>query len=304
MPSSIRKNYAGLIIPFGLATLLVAVYWFYWHKTASEVETRVRAALTQDMASRVDVSGFPYRLTLTLDGVKLASAAGFGFKASSVVATATPFNPLLWVLEGAQEPEMALSNGPFRALKANNLKASLRLKPDGFERFSLAFDGIEAGGDQGWSLGGGAFHLVSDPQNPDILALRADLNAIKIGKPLDGPGAILGQTIDRVMLAGPINQGRALLKSPREWSNNGGKLTLMAGELMWGPIAFSQASGEISLDRAQTWQGQVKGQGALKPNGVAVPALAGPVDLVISDNKMSLNGLPGINIANAFGAAE
>jgi hypothetical protein len=199
---------------------------------------------------------------------------------------------------------MSLQNGPSRPLKATNLKASLRLQPTGLERFSLTFDGVQAQGEQGWSVGGGQLHVVTDPQDTSRLALRGDLADVKIGKPLEGPSAILGQTVNRVMIAGPISQGPVLLSKPENWNAAGGKLTIMAGELLWGPIAFTEASGEMTLTGAQKWQGDVRGTGALKPDGVAVAALSGPVNLAISDNKLSLNGLPGINISNAFGNGE
>lgn len=298
------KRYFGLIIPFVLAACLVVGYWFYWSKAASEVETRVRTAIPVSVVSDVRITGFPYRLTLELGDLKLKSGNGLGFSSSRVVATASPFNPLLWVLEGAQDPALSLPGGPSRTLQATNLKASLRLNSAGFERLSLTFDGLEAQGEQGWGMGGGQVHFVSDPKNADIIAMQTDIRAIRIGKPLAGPSAILGQTINRIMIAGPISQGRALSNSLADWSKKGGKLSIMAGELMWGPIAFTGASGDITLSPAQKWQGNVRGTGALKPEGIAVSALSGPVDLVIADNRMSLNGLPGINIGNAFGAAE
>jgi hypothetical protein len=299
-----KNRFAGLLIPFFLAACLILGYWFYWNKVATEVEHRARAAIPQSVAALIKVTGFPYRLTLNLEDFNLANAQGLGFRASSVVATATPFNPLLWVLESAHEPAMSLPGGPMRPLRATNLKASLRLSPNGFERLSLTFDGIEAQGDQSWSLGTGAMHFVTDPKNAETIAMRLDLAAIKIGKPLEGPSAILGQTINRVMLAGPINQGSAFARSPQAWSQVGGKLDIMAGELLWGPVAFTDAKGDMTLSPSQKWQGAVTGNGALKPEGIAVAALSGPVNITIIDNKMSLNGLPGINIVDAFGDGE
>jgi Uncharacterized protein conserved in bacteria (DUF2125) len=299
-----KNRFAGLLIPFFLAACLILSYWFYWNKVAAQVENRARAAIPQSVAAQIKVTGFPYRLTLNLEDFNLADEHGLGFKASRVVATATPFNPLLWVLESAHEPAMSLPGGPMRPLRATNLKASLRLNPNGLERLSLTFDGVEAEGAQSWSLGTGAMHFVTDPKNAETIAMRVDLAAIKLGKPLEGPSAILGQTISRVMLAGPINQGRAFARSPLAWSQAEGKVDIMAGELLWGPVAFTDAKGELSLSPSQKWQGSVTGNGALKPEGIAVAALSGPINLTIIDNKMSLNGLPGINIADAFGDGE
>jgi hypothetical protein len=239
-----------------------------------------------------------------VENVRAKADSGLGFSAQKIVATATPFNPLLWVLESAQSPALSLPGGPASPVQTNNLQASLRLNQVGPERISVTFDGLEAQGGAGWKLGPGAIHLVSDPKDSNILAFRADLTNVEITKPLEGPSAILGQKIRRMMMAGPISEGQALLRSSREWTAKNGKLTIMAGELLWGPISFTDAKGEIGLTGGEKWQGRLEGKGALKPDGIAVAALSGPVNLSILDNKLSLNGLPGINISNAFGTDE
>jgi hypothetical protein len=304
MPNTPKRSYSGLIIPFGIAVLLIGGYYVYWRGVAQNVEASARAALPEGIAKSVKVTGFPYRLTLEITDLVLAAANGTRFTASSLGVTATPFNPRLWVLDDAQNPTLSLSGGPVRPLLADNLQASLRFKAAGFERLSVTFDALNASGQQGWSLGSGAVHLVTDPKDNDVLAMRADLSAIKIGKPLDGPSAILGQTINKVMIAGPISKAQALTRSTRQWSDAGGVLTIMAGELIWGPISLTDAKGSLTLSSNQKWRGTVTGAGALKPEGISVPALSGPVSLAIDDDKLSMNGLPGINVSNAFGGVE
>jgi hypothetical protein len=294
------KRFMGLIIPFFLAACLIAGYWFYWNKVANEIEARVRAAVPVASAAEVDVTGFPYRLTLDIKGVTLKSPNGLGFAASSVVATATPFNPLLWILEAAHDPAVILPSGKTLPLKAQALKASLRLKPQGIERFSLTFDGLVAQGDGGFSLGKGLAHLMTSFADDQTLGFVVELDAITLARPLSGPGAILGQTINHVRIAGPISQGQTLMTSPRTWRDAGGKLTVMAGDVKWGPVSLFNATGVISLSSSNEVNAQLSGQGALMPEGVAVTGLSGPISLNYTDQRLSIGELPSIDLTDAF----
>lgn len=294
------KRYAGLVIPFFLAACLIIGYWFYWQTAASRIEVSMRGAIPANAASSVKVTGFPYRLTLKINDLTLKGQNGSAFKASSVTATATPFNPMLWVLEGARDPSMALPGGPMRPLKATNLKASLRIQTAGLERLSLTFDGLEVLGDSGWSIGKGLFHIMTRFEDDVSLAMVLDLTAVRIGKPLEGPGAILGDTINHIFVSGPIDQRQALMKSTQNWRDAGGKFTIMAGEIIWGPVYLTQAKGDVSLSANDKWQGKLAGQGALRPQGVAVSGLSVPINLEIKDSQLFLSGLPGVDISSAL----
>ena len=292
----------GLVVPFFLAAVLIFGYYLYWTKIARQIEDHVRAALPRTGAASVKVTGFPYRLTLDIKDFKVTARNGLGFTSSSVVATASPFNPLLWVLEGALDPALALPGGPLRPLTATNLKASLRLHQKGLARVSLTFDSVQSGGVGasgvgGWAVGKGLFHAMTRSKNDDNLAMVIDLTDIQIATPLPDAGAILGQKLQHVFISGPITQGQALMQSTQAWRDAGGKLTIMAGDIIWGPVYFTNATGEMRLSENNTWQGSLTGQGALKPEGVAVSGLSGPVSLEIKDNKLFLSGLPGIDLS-------
>lgn len=294
------NHYRGLIIPFFLAACLIAGYWFYWNKAASQIETQVRAAIPTSSAGSIKVTGFPYRLTLEIYNLNLKLQNGVAVKASSIVATATPFNPLLWVLEGAHDPMMALPNGPMRPLKATNLKSSLRLHREGLERFSLTFDGLATQGDGGWSVGKGLFHLMTQFDDSNTLGMVADFTDVQIGKSIDGPAAILGDKIHHIYAAGPVTQRRAFTKSITDWRQAGGKFTIMAGEIIWGPVYLTKATGDLFLSAQNKWQGKIAGEGALRPEGITVSGLSGPIDLEIRDSQLFVSGLPGIDLSGAL----
>ena len=291
----------GLIIPFLFAAVLIFGYYLYWSKLARQIEAQVTTAIPAGSASAIDVTGFPYRLTLEIKDLKVRAQSGLTLSASSVVATATPFNPLLWVLEGAEKPVLALPGGPAQPIKAVNLKASLRLHRKGIERASLTFDGLEASGTESWGVGKGLFHVMTRFEDDDSFAMVIDLSDIRLTRDLEGPGAILGQTIRHFFVSGPINKRQELLQSATAWRDAGGKLVIMAGEIVWGPVYLSQAKGELSLSPTHKWQGQMAGTGALRPEGATVPGLSGPINLQIRDNELFLTGLPGIKL---FGASR
>ncbi|NJR20461.1 MAG: DUF2125 domain-containing protein [Hyphomonadaceae bacterium] len=173
MKNAKKGGLAGLFWPALFACGCVFAYWTYWKNVADGIETAVRNALPASAASAVAVSGFPYRLTLEIVDLNVRNQSGYGVQAKSVVATATPLNPRLWVLEGATEPKLALQQGQYRPLQAKKLQASLRIGDNKLDRFSLTFDGIDAldrtSGAVVWQVGKGQLHLVSDPNTPDVL---------------------------------------------------------------------------------------------------------------------------------------
>jgi hypothetical protein len=295
------KRLMGLIGPFIIGALCVGGYWLYWSQLAEQIETQVRAALAPSSLAALNVTGFPYRLTLEVTDLKLEGQGGLAFAVSTLSATATPFNPRLWVLEGARGPVLTLPNGPARPLKATNLKASLRLEQDGgVERFSVTFDGLEALGEKGWRSRAGFFHMMAQPKDNAILAVVADIKDLQLAQPLDGPGAILGQTIQHVFVSGPIDQAPALTRSVRAWRDSGGKMLIKAGELVWGPVSLTKATGEISMSSTDTWQATLMGQAALKPEGIAINGLSAPISLKLEDGRVSLSGLAGIALSNGL----
>lgn len=305
MPKSKPRNLAGLVIPFFLATCLIAGYWFYWFNAATQIESRVRAALPAPLATSVSVTGFPYRLTLTVRDLALNVQDGVRFQAPSLVATATPFNPMLWVLEGVEKPSIAFRGGPMRTVTATALKASLRLRPQGLERFSLTFDSLAGvaptgSGVSDWASGRGLVHVMSSATDTMTLGFVAQASAIQLSKPLEGSGAILGQAINNVRIAGPIKEGQTLLASPNAWRQKGGYLSIMTGEVIWGPVSLTNATGKLSLGADNRFVGRIDGQGALKPEGIAVAGLSGPVGLAIEGGEVSVAGLAGFDLTNIF----
>jgi hypothetical protein len=283
------SNFLGLILPMATAALACGGYYAYWARAAAQIEDGVRAALAQT-GTRVSVTGFPYRLTLALDDIALAATGGSKLQAARLVATASPFDPSLWVLSGVSDVRLVGEDGAVTELSPKNLQASLRLSSVGIARLSVLMDGVM--GSSNWALGKTAFHLVGDPKDKDRLALVADVSNIKIPVELDGPAAILGTRIDHFRIAGPISHAQALMQSgAKAWQAQGGTLSIMSAHVAWGPVDLRDATGSLLLSPEGTWTARISGTGALKPEGIPVPALTAPVTVEWTEGKLSVLGI-------------
>jgi hypothetical protein len=48
------------------------------------------------------------------------------------------------------------------------------------------------------------------------------------------------------------------------------------------------------------WQGEIRGQGAIKPNGVAVPGLSAPIEIGIENGQARLLGFSAARVPRAY----
>ena len=311
MSETRSRSLGGLIIPLAVGGLVLAGYYVYWTKTAQRIQMHVAQALPGLPRENVTVTGFPYRFEAHITGLRVQTGTGFVFEASRFVPAASPFNLNLWALEGALEPQLKLPGGPLRPLQATDLKASLRLKEGQLARFSLTFQGLQAGttdplgsgsilGPRPWRTGAGALHLIADPKDASRLAFALDLSALELSALPEGPAAILGNKIDHLRLTGPISQGQTLLRSTKEWAKAQGEFMIMAAQIDWGPLSFDAGTGRLKVTPEGQWQGNIRGQGALKPNGMAIPALSAPIEIGIEDGQARLLGFSAVRVPRAY----
>ena len=311
MSETRSRSLAGLILPLAVGGLVLAGYYVYWTQTAQRIQMHVAQALPALPQENVTVTGFPYRFEARITGLRVQTGTGFVFEASRFVAVASPFNLNLWALEGALEPQLKLPGGPLRPLQATDLKASLRLKEGQLARFSLTFQGLQAGmadpsasgsglGPRPWRTGAGALHLIADPKDTSRLAFALDLSALELSALPEGPAAILGNKIEHLRLTGPISQGQTLLRSTKAWAKAQGEFTIMAAQIDWGPLSFDAGTGRLKVTPEGQWQGEIRGQGALKPNGMAIPALSAPIEIGIEDGQARLLGFSAARVPRAY----
>jgi hypothetical protein len=74
----------------------------------------------------------------------------------------------------------------------------------------------------------------------------------------------------------------------------------MAAQIDWGPLSFDAGTGRLKVTPEGQWQGEIRGQGALKPNGMAIPALSAPIEIGIEDGQARLLGFSAARVPKAF----
>ncbi|MFN3932555.1 MAG: DUF2125 domain-containing protein [Brevundimonas sp.] len=100
-----RHSRRGLIIPFAIVGVLLAVWTGWWFYLAGQIETRLAV---QEQALRDDgwgithqpatVTGWPFRTRVAFPEARITAPSGHGVSASELVAEANAWNPGHWVL--------------------------------------------------------------------------------------------------------------------------------------------------------------------------------------------------------------
>ena len=100
-----RHSRRGLVIPFAIAGLLLAVWTGWWFWLADQVETRLtvqtgslRQAGWQVKHEPVSVGGWPFRVRVAFPAADVVAPSGHGVAASELVAEANAWNPGHWML--------------------------------------------------------------------------------------------------------------------------------------------------------------------------------------------------------------
>lgn len=104
MTAAPRHSRRGLVIPFAIVGVLLAIWTVWWFVLARQVETRLDA---QVEAMRADgwtitwtearTTGWPFRTRVALDDAVVAAPSGHGIAAPRLVAEANSWNPGKWM---------------------------------------------------------------------------------------------------------------------------------------------------------------------------------------------------------------
>ncbi|MBF0664812.1 MAG: DUF2125 domain-containing protein [Brevundimonas sp.] len=100
-----RHSRRGLVIPFLIVGMLLAVWTGWWFWLAGEVETRLetqteslREAGWQVTHEPVSVSGWPFRTRVAFPAANVVAPSGHGVAAPELVAEANAWNPGRWMM--------------------------------------------------------------------------------------------------------------------------------------------------------------------------------------------------------------
>jgi hypothetical protein len=257
-----RRSRFWLFAPFVLLALVIVGWTAAWFVIRGEVEKRLDARLAAEAAAgrrwecpERAVGGFPFRIEVRCARVAFAGPA-LAFTAGPLRTVTQVYQPRHTIVD---------FDGPLRLTAGeavteatwSDLKASLQLKSGGFERVSLAAEGVSlrVTGLPAGEVAGTArrfeAHLRPDPARP-----AAD-NAVEVAATLSGAAVpllnlVLGgaETVDAELRAGvtQARPGRGTLRDRVEgWREAGGRLAIASFTASQGPRRI-EASGDLGLD--------------------------------------------------------
>lgn len=100
-----RHSRRGLVVPFTIVGVLLAVWTGWWFYLAEQVETRLaahEAVLRADgwriSHQPVSVGGWPFRARVAFPAAEIVAPSGHGVSAPELVAEANAWNPGHWVI--------------------------------------------------------------------------------------------------------------------------------------------------------------------------------------------------------------
>ena len=284
-----RRSRFWLFAPFVLLALVVAGWTAAWFVIRAEVEKRLDARLAAEAAAgrrwecpERAVGGFPFRIEVRCALVAFTGPA-LAFTAGRLQTVTQVYRPRHIIIS---------LDGPFRLTAGeamteatwSDLKTSLHLAPGGFQRVSLAAEGVNlrVTGLPAGEVAGTArrfeAHLRPDPVRP-----AADA-AVEVAATLSGAAAPLlnqflgsAETIDAELRAS-VTQARLGRGMPRDriesWREAGGRLAIASFTAIQGPRRI-EASGDLGLDALHRPAGYVD----LAATGVAdlLTELIGPL---------------------------
>jgi hypothetical protein len=306
-PARGGRSRRGLLLVWMVAALCAVAYTGYWAWAARQMENAVREAATQVrglVIGKVTVGGWPYRHTLKVATPGLETPDGLTASAQEIQFTAYAFSPMLWRLDHVDGLILGAPRGLRRTVATRGLQGSLRLSSAGLARLSLVLEGAQAAAarpdDRGWSLGPANFHLVADATDPSRYGLSLEAAQLRLSQEPEGPAAILGDTIETLVVRGPITQAHALATSASAWQAAGGGFEVMVGDLVWGPLQMRDTRARLVPDAQGRWQGRVATRGALVPQGVPFEGLSREVDAKVQDGRLIAYGLGLVTLPDAF----
>jgi len=282
-------RYLALI---GVLLAGAGAYSAYWFQVAGAIEPGMAAWAAERRAEgfevaygQVSVSGFPFRLVITVDEPRIGRAdpsRGWRWQGPSLAAVAQPWNFHHVILSFEGRHRLAyFSGGAWRelSLRAEVPLVSVVLGGDGrLERFAIDLQGLEASA-SGWSgrLEAGRAQLhgraIAGNAEPAPAGLRElSFRAEGVILPPEA-NTVLGRKIAalklRATVLGTLPEA-PLAEAAAAWRDDGGTVEVRELAIDWGPLGLS-ASGTLALDEEMRPMGSASAE--LKRFGELIDAL-------------------------------
>jgi len=296
-----RKRRLGLILPFGLLLMGIVVRTGVWFSMRGTVDLRLTAAQDAlrkagyDVAwSSRSVTGYPFRLDVTLIEPRIRDVSGWALAAPRLEAEAYTLTPGSWIIAAPQGLEFTRPRGGPVAVKGDLIRASLthlnNHPPNvSFEGVKLAF--TPGPGAQPFALSTAdrvEFHLRAGPDDEGGMFAKVDGGKAR-------PGGLLARVAGDKPVAMAWNstmskvgafKGDTWPAAVRGWSDAGGRMTVrnagitageavlgaQGGSLFAGPDGLMRGELDLSLRRAPVAIAALGESGAITPEAASAAA--------------------------------
>jgi hypothetical protein len=287
----------GVYLPFAALALLVVGWSGAWVWARGQVQGRMDAAVVVLGKAGYELSwkdraigGYPFRLDVTLNDVRLREPAGWGLQASRIEGEAFMHAPTSWLVAAPEGVVFVRPIGGPVAVKGQLIRASLthpnqRPPSFSFEGVKLAFS--PQPGAQPFALTAAdrvEFHLRAGPDDEGGVFLRVDNGKARLSGLFariagDKPVSIVWNSTLSKMSA---FTGQTWPDAVRHWSDSGGRMTVReagvtAGDAVLGVTAGSLAAGtdgRLSGALEVTLRQAPRALGAMSDTGVIAPEAA------------------------------
>lgn len=251
-----------LYLPFAIAGLVLAGYFFLWRAGAEEMKKAIAEWVEDQRAAGLDVThgplkaeGFPFFLRVHVETPEIASPGEWRWRTNRLTLDALPYdlNRLVFSVRGEQQAGLA-GYGDWR-INAEDFRFSIANDKSRGWVFAMTVGGAHAlrEGDQASAaVERLVFDLAPSPEDPAMLVLSlaaANINAL----------APQGEfRLDRVQTVMAATEAQAL-SDAEMWRQAGGELIVNGFNAQLGEGKLS-VGGTLSLDAAHRPEGALKAE--------------------------------------------
>lgn len=298
-----KPRRAGLFLPWFLALLLVAGWSGGWFWLKDQAIARMDSSVEQLRAQgydiawrRRDVSGFPFRLDINLEGPRIAEPSGWAIAAPTLKGEAFIYRLDHWVLVAPTGVTLTRPEGGPVTVRADALRASLA----GFDRHPprISVEGVglnfePAPGAREYPVQSAEkleLHLRPGPDDQGALLFRVEGARLKLkGLPeriVQGkPASMMWDLVFSKMSA---FKGDDWPDAVRAWRDAGGAITVSGAEVKGGEAVLSGKGGPLKVGLDGRLHGAL--EATLKGADDGTPAFSGDVEL--KDGEARIGPLP------------
>ena len=260
--SSRKPRRVALWAPFALVTIAFIALSFTWFWLRDQVERRMESLRAVATASgwAVDwntrgLSGYPFRLDLTLNDPRVREPSGWGLAAAQIKAEAFVFAPKHWVVVIPDGVVLSRPRGGALHISAKALRASLSDLDKSPPRLSVEGLGLTfstARGSAPFLLRSASefhLHMKSGPDDQGAAYIELDqasadltglLGRIASNRPVN-------LVIDGIYSNADALSGASWPSAARRWGEAGGRFHLRRAHIVAGAAMIDAARGDLGV---------------------------------------------------------